>query len=175
MSRATVEFVLQNADGEDVNYSVTPHPGSEALGIVFRIVHVAAKPLGRLLEGNLGRLLEAVSSSQDVEISDLIDELDLQLGDALGDVFTILQDADPAVLTRELLAHTYREGRSLKQTKNFDDAYTANYGEMLEACVKSVKVNRFLGLFRTSIGSLIQVQEKVPDTTNSPERNELSA
>jgi hypothetical protein len=165
MSRAPIEFVLQDADGKDQQYSIVPHPGSEALTLVWRIIHVASKPLARLLEGNLGRLLEALSSDQNVDAAELVDELDLQLSSALGDVFAILQEAGPEIITRELLIHTYRNGRSLKQTKNFDDAFTANYGEMLQACSKAVKVNRFLDLFRTSFGSLVQA--RAPETTES--------
>lgn len=165
MSRAPVEFVLQDADGNDVSYMITPHPGSEALTLIWRIIHVASKPLARLLEGNLGRLLEALTSGQDVELTQLAQELDLRLSDAMGDVFAILQEAGPETITRELLAHTYRNGKSLKQTSHFDDAFTANYGEMLQACVKAVKVNRFLDLFRTSFGSLVEVRQKTGSGT----------
>jgi hypothetical protein len=169
MSRLPIDFVLEDADGAEQKYSITPHPGSEALALVWKLIHVAAKPLARLLEGNLGRLLEAMSAEQDVDLTDLVGELDLQLSSALGDVFEVLQEMGPEVFTRELLAHTYRNGKSLKQTKNFDDAFTANYGEMLQACTKAVKVNRFLDLFRTSIGSLVRVREGQgnSNTTNS--------
>ena len=157
MSRAPIEFVLQDADGNDVEYSIVLHPGSEALPLVWSIVQAGAQPLGRLLEGNLGRLLEAMTSEQDVELTDLIDELDLRLGDAIGDVFSIINATGSDKLVREILSHTYRNGVSLKQTRAFDDAYTANYAEMMEAVVKAVQVNRFLGLFRTSVGRLFKV------------------
>jgi hypothetical protein len=176
MSRAPVDFVLHDDDGNEVAYSIVPHPGSEALTLVWRIIHVAAKPLGSLLEGNLGRLLDAFMSEQEVELTDLVDELDLRLGDAVGDVFAIMQEAGPEVITRELLAHTYRNGKSLKQTKNFDDAFTANYGELMQACARAVKVNRFLGLFRTSFGSLVRAREnEAASTINSLEQLEQLA
>lgn len=177
MSRANVEFTLQDADGVDQLYSITPHPGSDALGLVWRIVHAAAKPLARLLEGNLGRLLEAFSGEQNVDLPQLAAELDLRLSDAVEDVFSILMASGTTDITRELLAHTYRNGRSLKQTQNFDDAFTANYGEMLQACYKAVQVNRFLDLFRMSFGSLVQVRDPkaTGDTINTLEQLERLA
>ena len=169
MSREPVEFNLKDAEGDSVTYSVVLHPGSEALTLLWSIIQAGAQPLARLLEGNLGRLIDALTSEQSVELSELVNELDLRLSDAVRDVFGIIQAAGADILVRELLSHTYRDGVSLKGTKAFDDAYTANYGEMIEAVVKVVKVNRFLALFRISIGDLLVAtrSKQAADTINS--------
>jgi len=169
MSREPVEFVLKDDEGESVAYSVVLHPGSEALTLLWSIAQAGAQPLARLLEGNLGRIIEAMTSEQNVELAELVDELDLRLSDAVKDVFGIIQAAGADRLIREFLSHTYRNGVSLKGTKAFDDAYTANYGEMIEAVVKVVKANRFLALFRISIADLLvgARSKQAEDTINS--------
>lgn len=170
MSRAPIEFELKSADGEVVQYSVVLHPPSEAQPIIWQIMHAAAKPLASLLEGNLGRLFTAFTSDQEVNIQDLITELDLKLSTSVEDIFGIIHAIGPEKFTRSLLTHTYRNGLSLKQTTNFDNAYIGNYGEMLEACFYVIKVNRFLGVLSTFTAKLVSVEERVPSKTNSQEQ-----
>lgn len=182
MSRAPVEFELYDADGNAHEYVITPHPASEALKLVWAMIRAAAQPLARVLEGNIVQLYEAFTGEEDITIEALLEDLDIDLADSAKDLFEVLFSTGEEWVTRELLNHTTRDAQPLKAGTRkgdfaFDMAYQANYGEMLEACYKSVQVNRFLSLFRTSLNSIanIAIEEVEEATTPAPDSPAPSA
>lgn len=170
MSRAPEEFTLYDADNVAHSYIIVPHPASKALKLVWRLVQSAATPLARLITSadNLPKLIEALleaseEGKEDLDVIELLKSLDLDFSQAATDFFTVVTATGEEWVTRELLEYTKRDGLSLKQKTrdgdfNFDQAYQANYGEMMEACIKAVQVNRFLSLFRSSFGSMLSLQ-----------------
>ena len=127
-------------------YDVTLHATRDGLKIVRALGRVLAGPLGAAVEtaakgvGGAAGLLSAVGEGRWAELNiDLSD-----VGDKIGDAIERL----PEDIERQVLAHTLRDGKPLvaggQYTATFDAAYQGNYGELLEALMRVVKLNGFI-------------------------------
>ena len=127
-------------------YDVTLHATRDGLKIVRALGRVLAGPLGAAVEtaakgaGGAAGLLSAIGegrwSDLNIDLSDV--------GDKIGDAIERL----PEDIERQILAHTLRDGKPLvakdQYTATFDAAYQGNYGELLEALMRVVKLNGFI-------------------------------
>lgn len=150
------EFTLTDAQGESHEYMITPHAASDGTRLCLRIMAMAGEPLGRLVSGNLGELIELFKSGEidldgeiDKELAKLKD-LDVDLGATVRDIQAAIAEAGDEKFFRSLLRHTYRDGDPVHQEHNFDRFYQANYLELFQAVWKSVQVNGFLGFWGIS-------------------------
>jgi hypothetical protein len=141
-------FVLADADGDDHSYQVQAHRPTEGQRIMFQLLAQVAPPgtaLGGLLAkgvGNGGLKLDDL----DVELMDFT-----KLGHELQRVLSA--EITPQLAT-DILAHTYRDGHLLGEQAQFDRAYSRNYGELLTAVWRVIRVNRFFPLPATWLDAI---------------------
>lgn len=103
-------------------YNITKHPASEGMRISMRFISTGAAAL--------------VSA---------IDESDADaIKGAVQGIQRLLEAPDAAELARDILKHTMRDGRPLGDDVHFDEAYSGNYGEMIEALVEVSLGNGFM-------------------------------
>ena len=143
-------FHLNDADGDQHEYLVTPHNGDDGLSVVLRLMSVGIEPLARALEGALRELMNqgGVSTLRDIAALDLSSLAgSLAIADAAHDLSTILSRPDSADVIKSLLKHTTRDKRPLRTPTNFAEAYARNYVELLGVVWRVVQHNRFLPLF----------------------------
>ena len=162
---APVEFTLTDAQDQPHEYTVNPHNASDGTALCVEIMGAAGEPIGRLLSSNLDVLLEvlpkAIASAQnadddeeimadlEAELGDQVDDLDLDLSQAVRDIKVAVVEAGGAEFFRRLFKHAYRDGDGLAKKAVYDSAFQANYGELFKAAWKIVQVNGFLLLLRT--------------------------
>jgi len=172
MSSKTVKFQLEDVDGEVHNYVSKLHNPSANLHMVMELVGAGSVPVARFLESNVGGLIEAfidggleqiiaeniktediVVDGEDgeqkfdfgsLDVSKLLDVIgDLDLASAAQDLRDGIRLMDSPKLIRALLVHTTRDGKPLRDDGHFDDAYTANWGELRSVLFKVIGENRF--------------------------------
>lgn len=172
-----VTFTLLDADGVPHNYTVGEHPAGDGMAIMYELLGLGAPTVVGVVEAGLksgeliraaweafrggggeaqaptaGALMERVQSSDWKDFLKLLEDLDLSgVGGALEHAF--VTGKAPA-LTRRVLAHTHRDGKPLSGPA-FEQAYQANYWELLQAVWKVCQINRFFPLPSTSLGSLL--------------------
>lgn len=169
-------FILQDADGEDHTYDVTPHTGGDHM-LVVKLAAVAGEPLGRLLQGNLVTLFDVFMSGakeatedakskeeaadqvkqtildKEHDIRGVLESLDLDLSSVVKDVRNALFEVGTEELFRELFKNASRDGKPLSASKHYDEAWKRNWTEWTLAMWKIVQYNRFVPFLSTFLGS----------------------
>lgn len=156
------EFTLEDKDGNIHTYQTTPHPALEdgphtgGLRLVAYVVEAGGRPLARLVESNIAELIGdlqdeladhdgALLEMETDRVVELLEGLDWDIVDSFDDFMKAMQEADPEWLFPELLRHTSRDGHPLSKSQNFNDAYTANYMELVQAAREVIRINGFFG------------------------------
>lgn len=144
-----VKFTLKDGAGDVHEYTVMRHGAVEGQDVMWQLVALGAEPIARiaqiaLVSGNIRELIDADSA-----------KLEQMLGGA--DFSTVGADVRKAIvatnmskLAREVLRHTSRDDKPLHDNIAFGNAYSGNYGELLQAVWRVVQTNRFLPLPGTS-------------------------
>lgn len=167
MSVRPITTQLPDASGAMHNYIITPHPGTELISITWRIVQAASEPVARLLDSNASVIFGALSSDEEVSLSDIVgDDFKADFRASIGDVFSVIYAAGEVEFTRSLLQYTSRDGNHLNDKRNFDAAYQGNPAEMLRALKEVVVANNFFDLLRTftDMAGLVVVDQPTPTT-----------
>ncbi len=140
-------FTLTDADGRPHEYEVTPHPPSEGMEIMWRLVAFGAEPLGGAVKGllamgDMGSIAKLLDDPKGLQkLGKAVDFA------ALGrDVKASVQSTPMSDLTKAIVAKTTRDGQPLANALHFDRAYVCNYGELLAALWRVATINRFLSL-----------------------------
>lgn len=135
----TQERQINGAD-----YSSTPLDPELGLSVssrILKLVGAAAVPL-----------LRSASAGDDAVADDAS-------GAALQAIATNLEDRAVVKLVRDLLSQTVRRKDGVKFTlssqADFNNAYRANYMELLQAAAFAIEVNRFLGSGEEDITALV--------------------
>ena len=163
-------FELTGADGERHSYLGTPiPPAAGGTALALQIYALSGGALGALLKGlldslgGLGGLIERFNgkSVADLNLEELLGDLDLgALGDALA---SSLSKLPPRVL-QDLLAHTSRDGKPLKQEVNFNASYRGNYPELLCAAGLIAHHNGFF-----TSGAMPAIKKAAPPQSDDSE------
>jgi len=146
-------FVLKDANGEEHAYEVILHGARAGRPIHFALMRMSARPLLEALEqvAKSGELMDALFSDKGDAAAALMGDPQamiekLNLGGLGSKISTALASEDLENLSDLIFAHTRRDKTALSDGVVFDLAYQANYGEMLLALIKVIRLNRFLPL-----------------------------
>lgn len=151
-----VEFEIEDAQGELHEYSCVPHGASEGTELCMEIMAMAGEPIGRLVSANLSPILEAVQDMKPGEdnidesfdrLRDELDGMDVDLGQVVRDVQLAIAQSGNAEFFKRVLSGTHRDGKRLSKNIVYDQAYQANYMELMKATWRVVKANGFLPLW----------------------------
>lgn len=164
-------FTLSGADGEQHEYVGTPiPPAAGGTALALQIYALSGGALGNLFKGlldslgGLGGLIELVGDKEklkNLDVDELLGKLNLsELGAALASSLGSLQ---PRVL-HDLLAHTSRDGKPLKQEAHINAAYVGNYLEMMTAAALVANHNGFF----TSGRTFSKTAQKPSDASETP-------
>lgn len=169
MTDDTYTFQLTDADGEPHDYEVQrPHRPIEranrwwgGVKLLQTVARAAGDPIARMLEANIGQLVEGFVSAEaqtvegilDSEFGDIeLNEFDFELPEAWDAFLEAVERVQSDELFMQLLHHTSRDGAPLAQEEHFNSAYERNYMEMLRAAFKVAQYNGFFGRLDTLIG-----------------------
>lgn len=173
-----LELTLPDIDGQPHEYIITPHPGMEAVELVWQIIDLCATPLAKMLNSNVGILLERMQDEKEYTFAELFEDADLNLDEAVNSVLKIIFTRGPAQLTADLFRYVSRDGKYMNERAKFNTAYQANVGEVFQVYRHVLEVNRFLELFRTFGTSIVDVrmmEEKMPQPGEGPTQNNVSS
>ncbi|MFC3227330.1 phage tail assembly chaperone [Marinibaculum pumilum] len=121
-------------------YSVTQFPAMQGLRIAVRLVKLVGPGMAKALDGKgLAGVLDS-----DIGVSDMV-----------GALVDRLDEGTTPEFVRQLLSATVRDGRDLSDERNFNDAYAANYRELIGALgfVLEVNYGDFFGAVTAGIGA----------------------
>ena len=160
-------FTIKDSDGEEHEYSTISHPPTEGMSILWTLIALGGEPLARLAQSVIADALQAGGEEaadvievveDEVKISDrmmsIIGDIELNSIDFTGaarDLRLVMSQLPLNELVHKLLKYTTRDGKPLTSKTNFDQAYTANYFEMLNACWRVIASNGFLPQLVTSM------------------------
>ncbi len=145
-----LSFILKDAKGTEHKYVCVLHGADIGMRISMQMLAMGLEPLAKAAsdlltaEGGLAMLIRALKDKGDTtEATALLLKLDMQgvaaaLSPALG-------KPEAAVLVKDILAETLRDGVALKGA-GLAQAYQGNYGEMYRAVWEVVRRNGFLPL-----------------------------
>ncbi len=140
MARDPQTRKIDDDDGRSHEYTCVPFGAADGMRVARQLFVLA----GPSLAGVLGK----VKPGKAAELMDI----DLDIGAIIQDLVVALGAVELDVLARDLLRLASRDGRPLggcsAASAEFDTAYQANYGELVEALIWTVEVNRFGGFFR---------------------------
>lgn len=127
-------------------YSCQTHSTLEGLPIVGAILAALPGPLLTALHS----LRENTSESiVDMNLDGIFSEINLkELGPEVAEAIRNLSER-PALIA-SVFKHTTRDGNALGKQREFDKAYSGNWGEFYKALFWVVKVNGFVPLGSTS-------------------------
>lgn len=148
-----VNFELKGADGAMHSYVCNPHPAGEGTALMLDLMGIAGEPLARIIESQGAQIIEQFLGGEislDSDIAELIQGV--EWSQLARDLRSSIAVSGGAQLFVQLLKYTFRDGIHLTQS-GYDIAYQQNYGELLQAVAKVVKVNGFLG-FIDSLGNV---------------------
>lgn len=140
-------FVLKDADGVEHQYQVLPHDADKGERIMWQLDAMLVGPLGALLQSQLGRVIAAEASVNELlgaKVEDVFQGIDLL---AVGrDLATHLRGPEILALSAELMQHTTRDGLPMSVRENRSVAYQRNYWELRRALFEIIRYNRFFPL-----------------------------
>lgn len=111
-------------------YSVTPFTPMRALKYASEIVKLVGPSMAQAMSG-----IGSVKQAMDMDLKDAgIEKI-------VGGLVDRLDGDRTPQLIHGLLANTTRDGQELQHQSVFNDAYTANYGEMIQALRFVLEVN----------------------------------
>lgn len=142
-----LQFQIKDADGNPHEYIVGRHDADQGLRICFILMGHAAGALVPLLEPLLSGKT-SLASVMGGKADDAFEGVDLSK--AAAEVKALLLDPSSIQLVRDIMVETTRDGKVLRNPAAFNEAYGANYGELLKALWKVVQHNRFFPLSATS-------------------------
>jgi hypothetical protein len=153
----THTFQLPDASGDLHQYLVIEHPAGEGMAVMYELLAMGSPTVLSLAaaalksEDLIRSVVGAVSGDEAglemAELGKMLAGLDLSsVGPAIE---RALGTGKAPELTRQVLAHTFRDGKPLKGT-GLDLAYQANYGELLQAVWRVCSINRFFPVPSTS-------------------------
>lgn len=159
-------FELTDADGNAHQYIVEPLPVMKGLRISKRIVGALARGVLPALASNFEALYtSATSGIGDAEftgkLSDMLKDMDVR--GAAADIGAVIEDF-PEDLILRCFERVIRDDVSLKNTHAMEQAYNANYGELYQALIKIIAVNKFVPFGSKSGAS--SLAQKVVETSN---------
>lgn len=138
MARTPQTFHIQDDDGNDVVYHITPFGAGQGAKILRQLLPILVGPLAQAI-GSLSK------QGDDVKVDGA------GLEGAIRGLSQALASHGDDDLYRRLLSGAIREqaGAKIKpyEAMGFDSAYQANYGELFEALYISCKIN-FSGMIR---------------------------
>lgn len=141
----TPDFVLEDSDGGEHEYYVTPHDPTEATPVMVELAAAVSGPVGDFLESNKGVIIDAVEGREswlDLEVAEALQDFDVQ--SLFRQLRTSLRELDVVWLQTEILRNTVRDGYPLDEAEHFNDAFRQNYGELYTAVWKVIRANGFL-------------------------------
>lgn len=158
-------LTLKSRSGSLHTYEITPHPASEGLPLAMKLASLSLPGLLSLLGGLMeseefrGMAAQAVapgigsggvSAGTLVQgVTEVLESLEgVDLSQLSNEVRTALADEGAAQIVRDLLKHTTRTDATgnpqpLANQFVWEQAYTANYFEMLQAAWQAALVNGF--------------------------------
>jgi hypothetical protein len=170
-------FQLSDARGGLHDYVVTEHPAGDGMGIMYGLLELGAPTVlglaGAALKSEdlLGAVLDAVGGGErDFGVSDLGRALSgLDLSTVGPELARALGTGRAPALTRQVLAHTLRDGKRLRDDAQFNMAYQANYAELLTAVWRVCTINRFFPVPSTLLGDSSGSPKKASPPETSPD------
>ncbi len=171
MSDQIVKFELPDASGVPHKYIVALTPAEKGMGVSMQLMGMVSASAFRSLGGIL--LPALYRSMQGSSLTDLLDSKEA-LSDMLGAAQTadwgasgeavgaLLQSPRTVQFCRQtLLATVIRDGKSLATEPGaFDQAFTANYGELWSLLIKVIDINGFFALPSTWADAMRQAKLK---------------
>lgn len=156
------EFELTDANGVPQRYMVTEHPAGEGMEIMFALLSLGAptvlglagaaaesdRILTMIVSALQGRV-DGITSDDDYrEIARVVAELDLpKVG---REIALTLATGKAPDLTRKIVSRTHRAGKPLRDPLQFDQAFKANYLELVTLVWRICRINRFFPVPDTS-------------------------
>lgn len=155
----TYEFTINDAHGLPHVYTGVMHPPDEGMDILWHLMALGGEPLARLAQGLIGDAMQGLGGSGDmsavlVQLRDKVDLEKIDLPAVARDLRVVVGQLPMTELVHRLLKYADRDGKPLRTDGNrlhFDQAYTANYLEMVHAAGRVIAVNGFLPQFVTSM------------------------
>ena len=140
---------LHDIEGKPIEYTTHMYGSEDAIVLFGEVLPMVSESLGKLAAGagvEPSDLLSIFAASDDKGITERLMKLEFApdfVG--LGNVLPLLvghiqKNGGPSFIKR-ILAFTTRDGSSLGNKGNFNDAYQGNYGELIAAVVWVIKVN----------------------------------
>jgi len=147
MARTPVKKIVQGHE-----YEITPWDGLYALRMTQRIAKAlkdsgASEGIGSIFSGGM-----------DAEVSP---------GAVTDAIVSVLSYGDTPQLLRDMLHGTYRNGKDISMDSVFNEAYTGNIGELVQALPGIVEAN--FGDFFGMAGAIGVRDEAAGKAENSPE------
>ncbi len=127
---------IEDADGKPVEYRIIPFGASQGMRLALEIFALVGPAAGKLLQGALASRGDSSALDADVDLDAVVRE-----------AAHALVGSDTTSLMRRLLANTTRAGQSLDNLAVFDVSYQGNFGELIDALVAVIEVNRFVDFF----------------------------
>jgi hypothetical protein len=149
VSRNEFRTEIKDAEGNEIEYYVIAHPGSEGLYLQAQLVKILspfASPI--------------ISSGLDVSDSDAIS--------LISSALPSLSPKDFVDISLSILKYTKRSGSQINKTQ-FDIAYQANYAELFSAILFVLKSNYgdLVNFFLQAVTSNIPLTSKIQNMKTS--------
>lgn len=166
-----VSATIVGRDGRAHNYIVREHPASEGIEVGLQLLAALSSTLVTFLggvlssEGGFERVATALTRGgfDDDDVSAIAEVLEgSDLSKVGADAASFLAAKTTPRLLRRLLQHTWRDGKHLNLTPNFDSAFSSNYLELSKAIALACRVNGFFPDRSTSRPSQTTELEEEP-------------
>ena len=141
MSREPAKRQILDDDQKPHDYLVIAHPAAEGLRLATQLFALIGPSLGKLVDGLKGKGGDVLAE-------------DLDVGELVAEVASGVAEADVPKLAQNLMRHCVRDKVSLDSEASFNQAYSANYGELTDALAAVVEVNGFLRFFTRLAGKM---------------------
>lgn len=128
------EVSIKDRFGDEHAYEIRPLPASKSLDLAVKILAVISQP-GIALIGQLA----GDGGAENVDLTQIdLSSLGGNLDGALNNIA-----ADPSLI-RRLFQGVTRDGKTVADDNGFNEAFTANFGEMYKALKEIIDTNGFI-------------------------------
>ena len=130
--------------------------GLDGIDLAVEVRSMAAEPIARVLGsvGAMGAIYETLQKDGiETDLGVLfraVIKADIPWSEVAKDIKIAFRAAGGSVLIRKVLDRTYRDGKPLKDDRNFGQAYGRNWNEMFVAAYKVAEWNDLMGFTFTS-------------------------